>query len=92
MIAALRADDATPVAPGSRIRIGPYELTMQGPEIAVFEQEAPTYQQERPSLGGTTPQMTPTQIATSEPAGAYFCQPTKLRSIRVSRYSLRWKW
>ncbi|GJM41219.1 MAG: hypothetical protein DHS20C20_15010 [Ardenticatenaceae bacterium] len=67
----LRAEDPTPVAPGSRIRIGPYELTMQGPEIAVFEQEAPTYQQERPSLGGTTPQMTPTQIATAEPLGMF---------------------
>ena len=67
----LRADDPTPVAPGSRIRIGPYELTLQGPEIAVFEQEAPTYQQERPSLGGTTPQMTPTQVATSEPLGLF---------------------
>ena len=64
----LRADDPTPVAPGSRIRIGPYELTLQGPEIAVFEQEAPTYQQ---SLGSTTPQMTPTQIATSEPLGLF---------------------
>ncbi|MCP4415515.1 MAG: protein kinase [Chloroflexi bacterium] len=64
----LRADDPTPVMPGSRIRIGPYELTLQGPEIAVFEQEAPTYQQ---SLGGTTPQMTPTQIATSEPLGLF---------------------
>ncbi|WP_420628214.1 protein kinase domain-containing protein [Candidatus Leptofilum sp.] len=67
----LRAEDPTPVAPGSRIRIGPYELTLQGPEIAVFEQEAPTYQQERPSLGGTTPQMTPTQIATAEPLGLF---------------------
>ncbi|MEZ4592746.1 MAG: protein kinase [Chloroflexota bacterium] len=67
----LRADDPTPVAPGSRMRIGPYELTLQGPEIAVFEQEAPTYQQERPSLGGTTPQMTPTQVATAEPLGLF---------------------
>lgn len=64
----LRADDPTPVVPGSRIRIGPYELTLQGPENAVFEQEAPTYQQ---SMGSTTPQMTPTQIATSEPLGLY---------------------
>jgi eukaryotic-like serine/threonine-protein kinase len=64
----LRADDPTPVTPGSRIRIGPYELTLQGPEIAAFEQEAPTYQQ---SLGGTTPHMTPTQIASSEPLGLF---------------------
>ncbi|MFZ1398687.1 MAG: protein kinase [Candidatus Promineifilaceae bacterium] len=67
----LRADDPTPVAPGSRMRIGPYELTLQGPEIAIFEQEAPTYQQERPSLGSTTPQMTPTQIATADPLGLF---------------------
>jgi serine/threonine protein kinase len=67
----LRADDPTPVAPGSRMRIGPYELTLQGPEIAVFEQEAPTFQQSKPSLGSTTPQMTPTQIATSEPLGLF---------------------
>lgn len=67
----LRAEDPTPVAPGSRIRIGPYELTLQGPEIAVYEQEAPTYQQSQPSLGGTTPQMTPTQIVTSQPLGLF---------------------
>lgn len=67
----LRADDPTPVTPGSRMRIGPYELTLQGPEIAVFEQEAPTYQQVQPSLGSTTPQMTPTQIASSEPLGLF---------------------
>jgi serine/threonine protein kinase len=64
----LRADDPTPVVPGSRIRVGPYELTLQGPEISVFEQEAPTNQH---GLGGTTPQMTPTQIASSEPLGLY---------------------
>ncbi len=67
----LRPDDPAPVAPGSRIRIGPYELTLQGPEIAVFEPEAPTYQQVQPSLGGTTPQMTPTQVATSQPLGLF---------------------
>lgn len=69
----LRPDDPTPVAPGSRIRIGPYELTLQGPEIAVFEQEAPTYQQSlgQQTMGSTTPQMTPTQIATSEPLGLF---------------------
>ncbi|VAW42788.1 serine/threonine protein kinase [hydrothermal vent metagenome] len=64
----LRADDPTPVVPGSRIRVGPYELTLQGPEISVFEQEAPTNQH---GLGGTTPQVTPTQIATSDPLGLY---------------------
>ncbi|MBK8901955.1 MAG: protein kinase [Anaerolineaceae bacterium] len=64
----LRADDPTPVPPGSRMRIGPYELTLQGPEIAVFEQEAPTYQQ---AIGSTTPQVTPTQVATSEPLGLF---------------------
>jgi serine/threonine protein kinase len=64
----LRADDPTPVPPGSRMRIGPYELTLQGPEIAVFEQEAPTYQQ---GLGSTTPQVTPTQVVTAEPLGLF---------------------
>ncbi len=69
----LRADDPTPVTPGSRIRIGPYELTLQGPEIAVFEQEAPTFQQSlgEQKIGSTTPQMTPTQIAQSEPLGLF---------------------
>ncbi len=67
----LRAEDPTPVSPGSRIRIGPYELTLEGPEIAVFEQEAPTYQQSPPSLGSTTQQMTPTQVVSSEPLGMF---------------------
>ncbi len=31
----LRASDATPLAPGSRLRVGPYELVLQGPEIAI---------------------------------------------------------
>ncbi len=31
----LRASDATPIAPGSRLRIGPYALILHGPEVAI---------------------------------------------------------
>lgn len=49
----LRADDPTPASPGTKIKIGPYELTLQGPEVAIAEppsQHVPTM----PTLGRVT--------------------------------------
>lgn len=63
----LRADDPTPILPGSHLRIGPYELTLQGPEIAVHE---PDPAEARTIMGGTAEQITiPPETATAvEPA------------------------
>ncbi|HEX6387731.1 MAG TPA: FHA domain-containing protein, partial [Anaerolineae bacterium] len=46
----LRADDPSPVPPGSQLEIGPYELTLQGPDIAVTKL---TPEQERTPTGQT---------------------------------------
>jgi hypothetical protein len=56
----LRADDPTPITPGSRLRIGPYELTLQGPEIAITEPETPELQTVQTLPGGVTPEVTET--------------------------------
>lgn len=48
----LRASDATPIAPGSRLRIGPYELVLHGPEVAVQELD---FGEEETVSGATTP-------------------------------------
>ncbi|MCP4357861.1 MAG: protein kinase [Chloroflexi bacterium] len=78
----LRADDPTPITPGSHLRIGPYELTLQGPEIAVHE---PDPDEVHTIMGGTAEQITvppgempPTQIE-DVPAMAMF-----LPSDRIS--------
>lgn len=58
----LRAEDATPASPGAKIHIGPYELTLHGPEVAIFEPvEA---QNTLPTLGRVTPGL---QTAVSQP-------------------------
>jgi serine/threonine protein kinase len=47
----LRAEDPTPLSPGSRIRIGPYELMLQGPEVVMTpEVESNAFQ---PTIAGT---------------------------------------
>ena len=35
----LRADDPTPMTPGERLRVGPYELVLQGPEVTPYESD-----------------------------------------------------
>lgn len=64
----LRADDPTPILPGSSLRIGPYELILQGPEVVVREpavavQEAPTI------VGNTAEQVTVPPEATAVVSG-----------------------
>lgn len=56
----LRADDPTPIFPGSKMRVGPYELTLQGPEIVTPAPEAPIAERET-LMGGTA------QLATMPP-------------------------
>ncbi|MEM7333798.1 MAG: protein kinase [Chloroflexota bacterium] len=49
----LRADDPTPASPGVKIHIGPYELTLRGPEVAIME---PAQEQNTmPTMGRVTP-------------------------------------
>ncbi|PIE82427.1 MAG: hypothetical protein CSA11_00615 [Chloroflexi bacterium] len=35
----LRANDHTPMTPGERLRIGPYELVLQGPQVTPYESD-----------------------------------------------------
>jgi serine/threonine protein kinase len=35
----LRAEDPTPLKPGDRLRIGPYDLMLQGPEVTPYESD-----------------------------------------------------
>lgn len=51
----LRPDDPTPILPGSHLRVGPYELTLQGPEVALHE---PDPAEARTVMGGTAEQIT----------------------------------
>lgn len=77
----LRADDPTPVTPGSSLRIGPYELTLQGPEVAIHEAE-PEPQPEAPTvIAGTAEQITqsPTQAVEEQPLAMFL--PNDLLSV-----------
>ena len=70
----IRPEDPTPLAPGSHLRIGPYEIILQGPEVAIFEPEQAAVLAAIP--GQTTPPMTdaPTQIldnAAEEPLALF---------------------
>lgn len=69
----LRVDDPTPILPGSRIRIGPYEMTLRGPETPPqpLELSQPT------RLGGVTApveQVSPTPSV--EPLGIFLPRDT----------------
>ncbi len=46
----LRADDPTPLMPGSRMRLGPYELLLKGPEVTLTGLQPTPYT----VVGGTT--------------------------------------
>jgi len=63
----IRPDDPTPLTPGSHLRIGPYEIILQGPEVAILEPEQVAVLAAIP--GQTTPPMTdaPTQVIDSVP-------------------------
>lgn len=62
----IRPDDPTPIAPGSRLIIGPYELILRGPEIAEETGQATVL----PVVPGqTTPPLSdaPTQVVEGHP-------------------------
>ncbi|NKQ36956.1 MAG: protein kinase [Chloroflexi bacterium] len=63
----IRPEDPTPLAPGSHLRIGPYEIILQGPEVAILELDQVAVLAAIP--GQTTPPMTdaPTQVIDSVP-------------------------
>ena len=61
----LRASDATPIGPGSRLRIGPYELVLQGPEIAIQELD---FGEDEVVSGATTPALENTAVSTTAPS------------------------
>ena len=60
----LRIESATPVLPGSRIRIGPYELTLVGPEDATSEFDDPTSVSIRPTSPPPPPASRPHEVPT----------------------------
>ncbi len=68
----LRADTPTPVESESHFRIGPYQLTLKGPDRAIFESEEEI---EPTILGGTTPSLN--QPETSTPSTAPVPAPTE---------------
>jgi pSer/pThr/pTyr-binding forkhead associated (FHA) protein len=62
----LRASDSTPIGPGSRLRIGPYELVLQGPEIAIQELD---FGEAEVVSGSTTPALEEnTAVANTAPS------------------------
>ncbi len=64
----LRAEDPTPVPPSGQIRIGPYTLTLQGPEISIVEPD----QTQATMIGGTTPPLEQATVTPDvEPLGLY---------------------
>ncbi|MCB8942626.1 MAG: protein kinase [Ardenticatenaceae bacterium] len=62
----LRIESATPVLPGSRIRIGPYELTLIGPEIATNQFDDPTPASVGPTSPPPPPPSQPSQEITAQ--------------------------
>jgi eukaryotic-like serine/threonine-protein kinase len=56
----LRGEEASAISPGSRLRIGPYELLLKGPEIATPEASLSSL-----PLPVPVPQEAPTQVADS---------------------------
>ncbi|MCA9923768.1 MAG: protein kinase [Anaerolineales bacterium] len=64
----LRAEAPTPVSPNGKIRVGPYTLTLQGPEISIVEQDKTP----QTMLAGTTPPLDQaTMVPEIEPLGLY---------------------
>lgn len=66
----LRADDPTPIVPGGKVKVGPYTLTLHGPEITIVEQSP-----SREVPGATTPplaqQQQQTQLADVAPLAMF---------------------
>ena len=74
----LRADDATPMTPGERLRIGPYELVLQGPEVTPYESDLTATMAgvvTAISLGQTTPSAEQ-QLPEEDPLELFIAQDT----------------
>ncbi|KAA3663974.1 MAG: FHA domain-containing protein [Chloroflexi bacterium] len=64
----LRAEDPTPVPPSGQVRIGPYTLTLQGPEISIVESD----ETHETMLAGTTAAIDQATVTPeTEPLGLY---------------------
>jgi serine/threonine protein kinase len=63
----LRADDPTPLTPGQRLRVGPYELVLKGPEVTPYQSDLAATM----TMGGVTAvslgQTTPSPQSTPSP-------------------------
>lgn len=70
----LRADDPTPMTPGMRVRIGPYELSLIGPEMTPYESDMAvvTAGATAVALGRTTP--SPEPVDQEEPLAIFLPQ------------------
>ena len=81
----LRADDPTPVAPGDRLRIGPYELTLQGPEVAVAGLDTePTQVGLTTAAGSEQPTLAPTEpLALFLPNDTFSVEPGQPVAVTV---------
>ncbi|MCP5095392.1 MAG: protein kinase [Chloroflexi bacterium] len=58
----LRADDPTPMMPGAQVRVGPYALTLRGPEVSL----SGTGNTPHTVPGGTTPSLEDQKTAVPE--------------------------
>lgn len=78
----LRTDDPTPIAPAMRLRIGPYELSLVGPEVTHYESDhtaaagAPPAQPTAVTLGRTTPAAELAPEPAEEPLAIFLSQET----------------
>jgi eukaryotic-like serine/threonine-protein kinase len=64
----LRADDPTPFAPAMRLRVGPYELSLVGPEETPYESDQTAVTGLVAATAVTLGRTTPAAEAASEPA------------------------
>ncbi|MCB8983948.1 MAG: protein kinase [Ardenticatenaceae bacterium] len=84
----LRANDPTPLTPGARVRIGPYELSLIGPEVTPYESDmAVTAGATAVSLGRTTPSAEPVDqeepLALFLPQDSFTVEPGRRLTINL---------
>lgn len=87
----LRAEDPTPLTPGQRLRVGPYELALRGPEITPYESDreatmvrmatAVTLGQTTPSTAQPVPDEAPLALFIAQ--DAYTIEPGRRLTIQV---------
>ncbi|MFO7681422.1 MAG: protein kinase [Chloroflexota bacterium] len=87
----LRAEDQTPLAPGDRLRVGPYELVLRGPEITPYESDltatmagaatAVSLGQTTPSAGIAAPEEDPLELFLAQ--DTYSVEPGRRLTIHL---------